>query len=95
MFVVQSCPTLCSPNGFLCQWNSPGDLPDSGIQPRSPALQADSLPSESPGELSSKESACNAGDMGSIPETGRSPRGGSGNPLPEKPCLKNHMDRGQ
>ena len=27
---------------------SPGDLPDSGIEPRSPALQADSLPSEPP-----------------------------------------------
>jgi len=24
----------------------PGDLPDPGIKPRSPALQADSLPSE-------------------------------------------------
>ena len=29
---------------------SPGDLPDPGIEPRSPALQADSLPSESPGK---------------------------------------------
>ena len=28
---------------------SPGDLPDPGIKPRSPALQADSLPSESLG----------------------------------------------
>ena len=28
---------------------SPGDLPDPGIVPRSPALQADSLPSEPPG----------------------------------------------
>ena len=28
---------------------SPGDLPDSGIEPRSPALQADSLPFELPG----------------------------------------------
>ena len=28
---------------------SPGDLPDAGIEPRSPALQADSLPSEPPG----------------------------------------------
>ena len=28
---------------------SPGDLPDPGIEPRSPALQADSLLSESPG----------------------------------------------
>ena len=26
---------------------SPGDLPDPGIEPRSPALQSDSLPSES------------------------------------------------
>ena len=28
---------------------SPGDLPDPGIKPRSPALQADALPSELPG----------------------------------------------
>ena len=28
---------------------SPGDLPDPGIEPRSPALQADALPSEPPG----------------------------------------------
>ena len=30
---------------------SPGDLPDPGIEPRSPALQADSLLSELPGLL--------------------------------------------
>ena len=30
---------------------SPGDLPDPGIKPRSPVLQADSLPSEPPGKL--------------------------------------------
>ena len=29
---------------------SPGDLPDPGIEPRSPALQADSLPTELPGK---------------------------------------------
>ena len=28
---------------------SPGDLPDPRIEPRSPALQADALPSEPPG----------------------------------------------
>ena len=28
---------------------SPGDLPDPGIEPGSPALQADALPSEPPG----------------------------------------------
>ena len=31
---------------------SPGDLSDPGIEPRSPALQADSLPSEPPCEYS-------------------------------------------
>ena len=30
---------------------SPGDLPDSGIEPGSPALQADALPFEPPGKL--------------------------------------------
>ena len=29
---------------------SPGDLPDSGIEPGSPALQADALTSEPPGK---------------------------------------------
>ena len=29
----------------------PRDLPDPGIEPRSPALQVDSLPSELPGKL--------------------------------------------
>ena len=29
---------------------SPGDLPDTGIKPRSPALQADSLPVEPQGK---------------------------------------------
>ena len=32
---------------------SPGDLPDPGIEPGSPALQADVLPSEPPGKPSS------------------------------------------
>ena len=40
-----------------------------------------------------KESACNAGDMGSIPESGRSPGKGNGNPY-KYSCLENHMDRG-
>ena len=31
--------------------------------------------------LSGKESACQAGDKGLIPESGRSPREGNGNPL--------------
>jgi len=35
----------------------------------------------SPGGSESKESACNAGDPGLIPGSGRSPGGGHGNPL--------------
>jgi len=31
---------------------SPGDLPNPGIKPGSPTLQADALPSEPPGKLS-------------------------------------------
>ena len=62
MLVIQSCPTICdpidcSPPGFsvhgifqerILEWvfSSPEDLPDSGIEPRSLALQADSSPSE-------------------------------------------------
>ena len=62
---------------------SPGDLPDPGIEPGSPALEADALTSEPPGSSIStmdfpggsdgKVSAYNAGDLGSIPGLGRSP----------------------
>ena len=40
----------------------------------------------------SKESACSAGDPGSIPGLGRSPGEGNGNPL-QYSCLENPMDR--
>ena len=45
------------------------------------------------GGSESKESTCNAGDLGSIPGLGRSPGVGHGNPL-QYSCLENHMDRG-
>ena len=64
--VAQSCPTFCDPHGarkaplsmeFSRQeylsglpFPPPGDLPDPGIEPASPKLQADSLPSELPGK---------------------------------------------
>ena len=35
------------------QFPSPGDLPDAGIEPKSPALEADALTSEPPGKPSS------------------------------------------
>ena len=55
-FMDYSCQAPLS-MGFSRQeyWNglpfpSPGDLPNLGIEPRSPALQVDSLPSEPPGK---------------------------------------------
>ena len=50
---------------------------------------------ELPLRLNSKESACSAGaagDVGSIPGSGRSP--GEGNGYPLQYCLENPMDRG-
>ena len=41
-----------------------------------------------PGGSDGKESACNTGDQGSIPGSGRSPGGGHGNPL-QYSCLEN------
>ena len=54
------------------------------------------LPKGLPWWLNGRESACNAGvtgDASSIPESGRSPGGGRGNPL-QYSCLEDPMDRG-
>ena len=66
LLVAQSCLTLCNPidcglSGFSVHgifqagvgsrpFPYPGDLPDPGIEPGSPALQADSLLSEPSGK---------------------------------------------
>ena len=62
--ITQWCPTLCDSmdTRLFCPWILPGkntrvgchfllqgDLPNPGIEPGSPALQADSLLSEPPG----------------------------------------------
>ena len=63
---MQSCPTLCDPLDYSHAplsmefsrqeyWGGlpfppPGDLPHPGVEPESPKLQADSLPSEPPGK---------------------------------------------
>ena len=46
----------------------------------------------SPAGSDGKESACNAGDMGSIPQSGRSPGEGNGSSL-QYSCLENFMGR--
>ena len=45
-----------------------------------------------PGGSGGKESAGNAGDLRSIPGSGRTPGEGNGNPL-QYSCLENSMDR--
>ena len=46
-----------------------------------------------PGGSAGTESACNVGDLGSIPGLGRSPGEGNGNPL-QYTCLEIPMNRG-
>ena len=41
---------LFSPRILVLEFPSPGDLPNPGIEPGSPALQADTLPAEPPGK---------------------------------------------
>ena len=65
---------------------------DQSLIPR----QGDKTPFGLPGQLSSKETTCNAGDTGdsgSVPGSGRSPGEGNGNPL-QYASLGNPMDRG-
>ena len=48
--------------------------------------------SDCPGGSDGKESACNVGDLGSVPGSGRSPEEGNSYPL-QYSCLENSMDR--
>ena len=64
------------------------NLPDP-IEILSPVLSLLGFPGGSIG----KESACNAGDLGSIPGSGRSLGEGNGYPL-QYSCMENSMDRG-
>ena len=66
-----------------------GGLPSLGVEPRSPPLQVNSLPSEPP---VGKESDCNGGDPGSIPGLGKSPGETNGNPC-QHSCWRIPMDR--
>ena len=74
----------------------------SGCHPNSKAsmkmavsIIKQSLPNLSgfPGGSDGEVSACNAGDLGSIPRLRRFPGEGNGNP-PQHSCLENSMDGG-
>ena len=64
-----------------------------GKTTRPARYDANQSPYGSLGSSDSKASACNAGDLGSIPRLERSPGEGNGNPL-QYSCLKTSMDRG-
>ena len=70
----------------------PGDRPVPGIEPRFLSLLGGFF-TTGLGDSDSKESACNVGDQGSIPGSGRSPGEGNGYPL-QYSCLGNLMERG-
>ena len=68
-------PMGCSPPGSsvlgllqarMLEWvaiPSPGDLPNPGIKPRSPAWQADTLPPEPPGEPTKSYVSANQNEL--------------------------------
>ena len=60
---------------------------------QSPSLSLVTITLGFPGGSDGKESVCNAGDLGLIPGSGRSPGEGNGN-LIQYTCLENYMDKG-
>ena len=59
-------------------WNgypfpSPGDLPNPGIEPRCPTLQADSLPAEPPGKPKNTGAGSLSLSSGNFPDPGLEP----------------------
>ena len=81
--VTQSCVTLRSHGlqftRLLCPWDFPGKSTGVG--------------EGFPGGLEGKASTYSVGGLGLIPESGRSPGEGNGNPL-QYSCLENPMDGG-
>ena len=71
----------------------PGRLQSTGSQRVGHDWATDNFILGFPGGSYGKESVCNAGDMGLIPEWGRSPGERNDNPI-QYSCLKNSMDRG-
>ena len=81
--------------GFLTLYPIPFIPPLDGIKGGNPFIlpYLDHIWALAPRWHSGKESACQAGDAGLIPGSGRSPGGGNSNPL-QYSCLGNPMDRG-
>ena len=77
---------------WLERGTQPTRIHDHKMLPDASAVQIH-LVCVSPGGSEGKASACNAGDLGLIPGSGRSPGEGNGTPL-QYACLENPMDRG-
>ena len=94
VLVAQSCPILCDPMDYC----PPGSSVHGILQARIlawvaiPFLQG-IFPTQDLLGSDGKESACNVGDLGLIPESGRIPGGGNDNPF-QYSCLENPMDGG-
>ena len=95
--VTHLCLTLCDPMDYNSPWSSlgqntgvpfpsPGDLPNSGIKPRSPALQADSLPAEPQGK-SSNTAVSSLSSPADLPDAGIEP----GSPTLQMDCLPTEL----
>ena len=69
-----------------------GSLSNPGIELQSPVSPALAGILGLPRWLSDKETACQAGDVGTVSVLGRSPGEGNGKPL-EYSCLENPKDR--
>ena len=92
----------------ILAWKIPWTKEPDGLQSMGLQIVRDNLVSEQeqhsilsfpfilwgfPGSSDGKVSACNVGNLGSIPGSGRSPGEGNGNPL-QYPCLENPVDGG-
>ena len=78
------------------EMEKPTEAPEAGASPGSGRVERNARASTAqgfPAGSVSEGSACNAGDLGSIPGSGRPPGRGYGIPLPYC-CLENPMDRG-
>ena len=87
MKAAQSCLTLCDPMDYtahgilqarILEWVafpfSGGIFPNPGIEPRSPAWQADSLPADPPGKPKNTGVGCLCLLQGVFPNPGMEPR---------------------
>ena len=87
----------CAERHTPCLGSAGPECNITGHRPRAatPACRGRKLGNEwgFPGGSDGKESAWNAGDVGSIPGSRRHPGEGKGNPL-QYSCLENSMDRG-